>query len=67
MKFEEAKYLQCACIYKLTYPDGKCYIGQTKCLHDRMKLYFCIPSFFLNPLPVFSCFSGWGFYIFLVS
>ena len=28
------------------------------------KLYFCIPSFFLNPLPVFSYFSGWGFYIF---
>lgn len=39
MKFEEAKDLQCACIYKLTYPDGKCYIGQTKCLRDRIKLY----------------------------
>ncbi len=32
MKFEESKDLQCACIYKLPYPDGKCYIGQTKCL-----------------------------------
>lgn len=39
MKFEEAKDLQCACIYKLIYPDVKCYIGQAKCLHDRMKLY----------------------------
>lgn len=39
MQFEGAKDLRCACIYKLTYPDGKCYIVQTKCLHGRMKLY----------------------------
>ena len=30
-------------------------------------LYFCIPSFFLNPFLFFSCFSGWGFYILGVS
>lgn len=39
MKFEEAKKQKCACVYKLTYPDGKCYIGQTKCLCERIKLY----------------------------
>lgn len=39
MKFEEAKKLKCACVYKLTYPDGKCYIGQTKCLGNRVRLY----------------------------
>lgn len=31
-----------ACIYKLTFPDGKIYIGQTKDLKKRMQLYlFC--------------------------
>lgn len=39
MKFEEANKLKCACVYKLTYPDGKCYIGQTKCLGNRVRLY----------------------------
>lgn len=39
MKFEEAKKMECACIYKLSYPNGKCYIGQTKCLRDRIRLY----------------------------
>ena len=31
-----------ACIYKLTFPDGKIYVGQTKDLKKRMQLYlFC--------------------------
>ena len=28
-----------SCIYKLTSPSGKIYIGQTKCFNDRMKRY----------------------------
>lgn len=39
MKFEEAKEFTCSCVYKLTYPDGKCYVGQTKNLCNRVKLY----------------------------
>lgn len=39
MNFKEAKKLRFACVYRLSYPDGKCYIGQTKCLRDRIKLY----------------------------
>lgn len=39
MNLEEAKKLDCACIYRLCYPDGKSYIGQTKNLGDRIRLY----------------------------
>lgn len=30
-----------SCIYKLTSPSGKIYIGQTKCFQDRMQRYRC--------------------------
>lgn len=39
MRLLEAKSLSRACIYKLVFPDGKCYVGQTKCLGDRVRLY----------------------------
>lgn len=39
MNYEEAKTQKVACIYKLTFPNGKSYIGQTKNLKDRLKLY----------------------------
>lgn len=39
MKIEEAKKRRCACIYRLTFPDGKGYIGQTRDLRSRMGLY----------------------------
>lgn len=39
MKFEDAKKKSCACVYRLNFPDGKCYVGQTKNLSDRMCLY----------------------------
>ena len=39
MKFEEAKRFKTACIYCLTYPDGKQYVGQTKNLCSRINLY----------------------------
>ena len=38
MKLSEVKE-NSACIYKLTFPDGKSYVGQTKDLCDRVKLY----------------------------
>ena len=41
MKIRDVKE-SVACIYKLTFPDGKIYIGQTKDLKKRMQLYiFC--------------------------
>ena len=41
MKIRDVKE-SVACIYKLTFPDGKIYIGQTKDLKNRMRLYlFC--------------------------
>lgn len=39
MKIEEAKKRRCACIYKLTFPDGKGYVGQTRDLRSRIGLY----------------------------
>lgn len=39
MNFKEAKKLKIACIYRLSYPDGKCYIGRTKDLSYRIELY----------------------------
>lgn len=38
MKLSEVKD-NSACIYKLTFPDGKSYVGQTKDLYGRVKLY----------------------------
>lgn len=40
MKFEEAKKKSCACIYRITSPEGKSYVGQTKNLGDRIGLYY---------------------------
>lgn len=39
MKFSEAKKILSPCVYKLTFPDGKMYVGKTKCLKDRVHLY----------------------------
>lgn len=39
MKFEEAKKKSVSCIYRITFPDGKYYVGKTKDLSDRLKLY----------------------------
>lgn len=40
MTFEEARKKSCACIYKFTFPDGKCYVGKSKNLAKRIRLYF---------------------------
>ena len=39
MKFKEAKEFRCSCVYCLEFPNGKKYVGKTKCLRDRLKLY----------------------------
>lgn len=39
MNILDFKSERIACVYKLTFPDGKCYIGQTRCLRDRVRLY----------------------------
>lgn len=39
MNFEEARKKSFACVYKLTFPNGKSYIGKTKDLGGRMKIY----------------------------
>lgn len=39
MKTEEAKEKSCACIYRIIFPDGMCYVGKTKCLRSRIGLY----------------------------
>lgn len=38
MKVSEIKE-HCSCVYKITFPDGKSYVGQTSDLADRMKVY----------------------------
>lgn len=38
MKFNEVKG-SFACVYRITFPDGKYYVGQTLCFSDRFKLY----------------------------
>ena len=38
MEFYEANKKNCACIYKFTFPDGKCYVGRTKNLAKRIEL-----------------------------
>lgn len=39
MNFKEAESRRCACIYRFTFPDGKSYIGKTKDLSNRIKIY----------------------------
>lgn len=39
MEFYEANKKNCACIYKFTFPDGKCYVGRTKNLAKRIRIY----------------------------
>lgn len=39
MNLEEAKKKSCSCVYKITFPDGKCYVGKTKELSSRIGLY----------------------------
>lgn len=39
MEFYEANKKNCACIYRFTFPDGKCYVGRTKNLAKRIELY----------------------------
>lgn len=39
MNLEEAKKLDYACVYCLVFPNGKKYVGKTKNLSDRLKLY----------------------------
>lgn len=39
MKIEDAKKCRCACIYRMRFPDGKAYVGQTRNLRDRIELY----------------------------
>lgn len=39
MNLEEAKNCNCSCVYCLGFPNGMKYIGKTKSLSDRLKLY----------------------------
>lgn len=39
MKIEETKEIKDACIYRITFPNGMKYIGQTKDLSKRFNLY----------------------------
>lgn len=39
MTTEEARKNNEMCIYKLTFPDGKCYVGKTKKLSSRIRIY----------------------------
>ena len=39
MNLEEAKNSRVSCIYRITFPDGKCYVGRTKNLCKRVRLY----------------------------
>lgn len=39
MKIEEAKKVYDSCVYCLEFPNGMKYVGKTKNLSDRMKLY----------------------------
>lgn len=36
---EEVKKLRISCIYRITFPDGKYYVGHTKNLCERVQLY----------------------------
>lgn len=39
MTLEEAKRKSCSCVYCLEFPNGKKYVGKTKDLGSRMRLY----------------------------
>lgn len=39
MTFKEALSLRISCVYRLLFPDGKSYVGQTKNLGSRVRLY----------------------------
>lgn len=39
MTFEEAKKKSVSCVYCMEFPNGKKYVGKTKDLGDRMRLY----------------------------
>lgn len=43
MEFKNVKS-SVSCIYRITFPDGKCYVGQTKNLKDRVRLYLRLVS-----------------------
>lgn len=60
MKIEEAKRRSCACIYRLTFPDGKGYVGQTKDLGNRIRLYERTVLLKSNPAKVQDAISRYG-------
>lgn len=39
MDLEEVKSKSVSCIYRITFPDGKYYVGHTKNLRERVQLY----------------------------
>ena len=39
MNLEEAKSKSVSCIYRIKFPDGKYYVGQTQSLRSRIRLY----------------------------
>lgn len=39
MRLDEVKKVTVSCIYRITFPDGKYYVGQTKNLRERVNLY----------------------------
>lgn len=39
MNLEEAKSNRVSCIYRIKFPDGKYYVGRTKSLRERVRLY----------------------------
>ena len=60
MKLSEVKD-NSACVYKLTFPDGKMYIGQTKDLKKRMQLYLFCNNTKATGIPysgIYACVNG---------
>lgn len=41
MLYSEALSKHVACVYRFKFPDGKYYVGQTKDLSERLRLYEC--------------------------
>lgn len=39
MTTEEARKKNEMCVYKLTFPDGKCCVGKAKNLSSRIRIY----------------------------
>lgn len=39
MVLDEVRKMRVSCIYRITFPDGKCYVGKTKNLCERVRLY----------------------------